>query len=116
MSKNWDLIVFRGRCDEGGSKENRRTGMQCKAYHVDAIGGGPLTKEGHRFITDMKIKSLYKPLSRAQRIGRLVIGCIHLLTAIARFGTIFYVHILLKPAYAASGSRRANCFSAGSRS
>jgi putative copper export protein len=32
-----------------------------------------------------------------------VIGYFHLLTAIAWFGTIFYVHILLKPAYAAKG-------------
>jgi predicted heme/steroid binding protein/uncharacterized membrane protein len=33
----------------------------------------------------------------------LIIGYLHLLTAIAWFGTIFYVHILLKPAYAAKG-------------
>ena len=34
---------------------------------------------------------------------RLIIGYLHLLTAIAWFGTILYVHILLKPACAAKG-------------
>jgi predicted heme/steroid binding protein len=34
---------------------------------------------------------------------RLIIGYLHLLTAIAWFGTIFYVHTFLKPAYAAKG-------------
>jgi predicted heme/steroid binding protein len=36
----------------------------------------------------------------------LIIGYLHLLTAIAWFGTILYVHILLKPAYAAKGLPR----------
>jgi predicted heme/steroid binding protein/uncharacterized membrane protein len=34
---------------------------------------------------------------------RLVIGYLHMLAAIAWFGTIMYVHILLKPAYASKG-------------
>jgi predicted heme/steroid binding protein len=37
---------------------------------------------------------------------RFFIGYVHLLTAIVWFGTIFYVHILLKPAYAARGLPR----------
>lgn len=36
----------------------------------------------------------------------LVIGCLHFLTAIFWFGTILYVHLVLKPAYAASGLPR----------
>lgn len=81
----------------------RQTGMECKECHVAAIGGGPLTKEGERFLADMKVKGLYRPLTKAQKIVRFFIGYIHLLTAIVWFGTIFYVHILLKPAYAARG-------------
>lgn len=81
----------------------RQTGFQCSECHVEAIGGGPLTVRGQEFLSDMKTKGLYRPLTKTQRIVRFIIGYIHLLTAIAWFGTILYVHILLKPAYAARG-------------
>jgi predicted heme/steroid binding protein len=83
-----------------------QTGMECRQCHVDATGGGQLTRIGEQFIADMKEKGLYRPLSKAQKIVRFCIGYIHLLTAIVWFGTIFYVHILLKPAYAARGLPR----------
>jgi len=81
----------------------KQTGRQCGECHIEAMGGGPLTPAGQQFLSDMKLKGLYRPLSTAQRIVRFWIGYIHLLTAIVWFGTIFYVHILLKPAYAAKG-------------
>lgn len=81
----------------------RQTGFACGTCHVDAIGGGQLTREGQQFLEDMRVKGLYRPLKTSQKIIRFVIGYVHLLTAIAWFGTIFYVHILLKPAYAAKG-------------
>jgi predicted heme/steroid binding protein/uncharacterized membrane protein len=84
----------------------RQTGMECRECHMAAIGGGPLTKEGEKFLADMKVKGLYRPLLPAQKVVRFFIGYIHLLTAIVWFGTIFYVHILLKPAYAARGLPR----------
>jgi predicted heme/steroid binding protein/uncharacterized membrane protein len=84
----------------------RQTGFECKKCHVQAIGGGPLTKAGEQFLADMRVKGLYRPLTTAQKIIRFLIGYLHLLTAIAWFGTILYVHILLKPAYAARGLPR----------
>ena len=84
----------------------RQTGMECRQCHVAAIGGGPLTREGEIFLADMKARGLYRPLSHVQRVVRFFIGYLHLLTAIVWFGTIFYVHILLKPAYAARGLPR----------
>ncbi len=87
-----------------------QTGMECRQCHVAAMGGGPLTKEGEKFLAQMKLRGLYRPLSRTQRVVRFVIGYIHLLTAIAWFGTILYVHILLKPAYAARGLPRGELF------
>ncbi len=84
----------------------RQTGMECRECHVAAMGGGPLTKEGEKFLAEMKLRGLYRPLSNIQKIVRFFIGYIHLLTAIVWFGTIFYVHILLKPAYAARGLPR----------
>jgi predicted heme/steroid binding protein/uncharacterized membrane protein len=81
----------------------RQTGFECMQCHVDVIGGGPLTRQGKEFLTDMKSKGLYRPLTMIQRVVRLVIGYLHLMAAIMWFGTIMYVHILLKPAYASKG-------------
>jgi predicted heme/steroid binding protein/uncharacterized membrane protein len=79
-----------------------QTGFECKTCHVDGTGG-KLTKDGENFKEDLIVKGLYRPLSTIQKVVRLIFGYLHLLTAIAWFGTIFYVHILLKPAYAAKG-------------
>ena len=79
-----------------------QTGRDCKICHVEATGGD-LTKAGEDFREDLRIKGKVRPLHPFQRVVRLIIGYLHLLTAIAWFGTILYVHILLKPAYAAKG-------------
>ena len=80
-----------------------QTGFQCQTCHTDPTGGVKLTKAGEDFREGLRIKGLYHPLSPIQKAIRLMIGYLHLLTAIAWFGTILYVHILLKPAYAAKG-------------
>lgn len=79
-----------------------QTGGDCQVCHTEATGG-KLTEAGEHFKENLRLKGLYRPLQPFQRIIRLFIGYLHLLTAIAWFGTILYVHILLKPAYAAKG-------------
>ena len=79
-----------------------RTNFDCLRCHEEPTGG-KLTKIGEEFRDDLKTKGFYRPLRIYQKIVRLIIGYLHLLTAIAWFGTILYVHILLKPAYAAKG-------------
>ena len=81
----------------------RQTGFECRVCHIDVTGGGKLTRAGEQFVQEMKLKGLYRPLKTPQKIIRFIVGYIHLLTAIAWFGTILYVHVLLKPAYAAKG-------------
>jgi len=81
----------------------RQTGFECQKCHIDAIGGGPLNETGRNFLADLKSKGLYRPLTTAQHIIRLIIGYLHLTAAILWFGTIMYVHVLLKPAYASKG-------------
>ncbi len=72
-----------------------QTGRDCKICHVEATGGD-LTKAGEDFREDLRIKGKDRPLHPFQRVVRLIIGYLHLLTAIAWFGTILYVHILLE--------------------
>jgi predicted heme/steroid binding protein/uncharacterized membrane protein len=84
----------------------RQTGRQCSNCHIDAIGGGPLTDEGKKFRDELKIEGLYRPLTEIQKVIRLIVGYLHLMTAIMWFGTILYVHILLKPSYASKGLPR----------
>jgi predicted heme/steroid binding protein/uncharacterized membrane protein len=84
----------------------RQTGEACAECHVDPTGGGQLTLRGKEFRDDLKAKGLYKPLTTAQHVIRLIVGYLHTMTAIIWFGAILYVHILLKPAYAARGLPR----------
>jgi predicted heme/steroid binding protein/uncharacterized membrane protein len=81
----------------------KQTGYECGTCHVDVIGGGKLTAAGEAFLTDLKAKGQYRQLTTTQHFVRLVIGYLHMLAAIVWFGTIMYVHVLLKPAYASKG-------------
>ncbi len=84
----------------------KQTDRPCGACHIDAAGGGPLAQGGEAFKDELRIKGLYKPLTTAQHLIRLIVGYLHTMTAIIWFGAILYVHILLKPAYAARGLPR----------
>jgi predicted heme/steroid binding protein/uncharacterized membrane protein len=81
----------------------RQTGFECTQCHVDVIGGGPLTDSGRKFLDELKSTGRHRPLTTTQHVIRLIIGYLHMLAAIVWFGTIMYVHILLKPAYASKG-------------
>ena len=58
------------------------------------------------FCPELKAKGQYRQLTTTQHAVRLFIGYFHLLAAIVWFGTIIYVHVLLKPAYASKGLPR----------
>jgi len=96
------FFIFLPDASQATPEYAQQTSFECKVCHVDATGG-KLTKAGEDFKEDLRVKGLYRPLRPIQKGVRLIIGYLHLLTAIAWFGTIFYVHILLKPAYAAKG-------------
>jgi predicted heme/steroid binding protein/uncharacterized membrane protein len=81
----------------------RETGYECGMCHIDVIGGGKLTPAGEAFLESRRAKGQVRTLSTTQHIVRLIIGYLHLLAAIVWFGTIMYVHVLLKPAYASKG-------------
>ncbi len=80
-----------------------QTGKNCGFCHIDPAGGGGLTAAGEAFKDNLRIRGQYRELNPVQKVVRFVIGYFHMMTAIIWFGTILYVHIILKPAYAAGG-------------
>jgi predicted heme/steroid binding protein/uncharacterized membrane protein len=80
--------------------------------HRDELGGGPLTPVGEAFVAaggrwpipeDIEVRTR----SPAAKALRLTLGFLHLTTAVMWFGTIFYVHVVLRPKYALGGLPRA---------
>lgn len=80
-----------------------KTGKDCSYCHKNEIGGGELTENGIAYKQTISGKGL-------KRVVRFVIYYIHLLFAIMWFGTILYVHIILKPGYAAKGLPKGELF------
>lgn len=83
-----------------------RTGKECGACHVDPSGGGSLNPEGAAF----RKENLGKAPAAGRPLVKFIAGFLHLSVAVLWFGTILYVHLLLKPAYAARGLPRGELF------
>jgi predicted heme/steroid binding protein/uncharacterized membrane protein len=83
-----------------------QTGQTCAACHLDPGGGGELTAASKTFAETRHARTEQSGTGIVVKGFRLAIGYIHFLTAIFWFGTILYVHLILKPAYAASGLPR----------
>jgi predicted heme/steroid binding protein len=84
----------------------RETGRECSACQMDPVGGGELNRAGKEFATS-RISQAAKPdLTAHAKVFRFMAGYLHLITAFLWFGTILYVHLVLKPAYASSGLPR----------
>jgi len=96
----------------------RQTGKPCSACHLDPAGGGELTAAGKEYAASLGGKGATgapeagsgtqapaqeKSGAVAKKLFHLIVGYLHLLTAILWFGTILYVHLVLKPQYAAGG-------------
>lgn len=85
----------------------RETGRACGECHLDPSGGGDLNSAGTAFLSGRAGTGSARPVSSPFHHGvRFAAGFLHLLTAVMWFGTILYVHLLLKPAYASRGLPR----------
>jgi len=84
----------------------KQTGKACAACHLDPAGGGELTPAGKEFAASRATQAAPAQAAPLAKGLRFVAGYFHLLTAILWFGTILYVHLVLKPAYAAGGLPR----------
>jgi predicted heme/steroid binding protein/uncharacterized membrane protein len=84
----------------------KQTGQACAVCHLDPGGGGELTAAGASFAVTRHAKTASPARGLFVKIFRLAIGYIHFLTAVFWFGTVLYVHLILKPSYAAGGLPR----------
>lgn len=86
------------------------TGRDCGICHIDPSGGGELTAGGEGyalFLGEDKTSSGEDVAeSKASELFRFIIGYLHILFGFFWFGTILYVHLILKPAYASRGLPR----------
>jgi predicted heme/steroid binding protein len=94
----------------GATEEYADTSAQeCETCHLDPDGGGPLTYVGEAYAAhdhQWPPAGAQAPPPVWRRPLRILLGLAHFLAAIAWFGTIFYVHIVLRPHYAKGGLPR----------
>jgi predicted heme/steroid binding protein/uncharacterized membrane protein len=90
-----------------------KTGKSCSFCHLDQSGGGELTEEGKDYLKKLASEGdetqqdvLKAGRKKATDLIRFFVGYLHILIAIFWFGTILYVHLILKPSYAAQGLPR----------
>ncbi|HJV64799.1 MAG TPA: cytochrome b5 domain-containing protein [Geomonas sp.] len=84
----------------------KATGKTCAVCHLDPAGGGELTAYGKSYQATLHASQEQAGPALPAKVARLAVGYLHFLTAILWFGTILYVHLVLKPAYASHGLPR----------
>ena len=86
------------------------TGRSCEVCHRDPAGGGGLTAEGRGYALALGLGQVVDGDDAGKTtLGELVLfvaGYLHILFGFFWFGTILYVHLILKPAYASRGLPR----------
>jgi predicted heme/steroid binding protein/uncharacterized membrane protein len=91
----------------GTEEYAKETGKACAVCHLDPSGGGELTTEGESYRRERTASGHPAPGASGWRhTVRFAAGFLHLFTAVLWFGTILYVHLLLKPSYASHGLPR----------
>ncbi|MBE0575377.1 MAG: CopD family protein [Desulfuromonadales bacterium] len=90
-----------------------KTNKECQHCHLDSAGGGELTAVGEGYLLSLQEASdtgdtrfQTKSAASPTRVFKLIVGFIHIFTGFFWFGTILYVHLILKPAYASQGLPR----------
>jgi hydroxylamine dehydrogenase len=91
----------------------RRTGEPCSTCHVRPEGGGEGTAVGSAYarsgyvwpVPDELVQQA-RPLSNFARILKLIFGYLHIVVTVLWFGTIFYVHAVLRPRQLSTGVPR----------
>jgi predicted heme/steroid binding protein len=89
----------------------RKTGQSCATCHTSPEGGGELSATGRAYARSgyqwpvPQGTELYTP-SRLAKILKLAVGFVHAVVAVIWFGSIFYIHIVVKPQRLTTGVPR----------
>jgi len=86
-----------------------RSEQGCLTCHMHEEGGGSLTTKGLEFAASGYVwppQRGYRVLGPVRKPVRLGVGLLHITAAFLWFGTILYVHIMLRPGYASRGLPR----------
>src|SRR3972149_732872 len=89
-----------------------RTVEGCMSCHLSPEGG-KLSEKGLEYAAsgyEWPPTGGYRVLGPIKKSIRLLIGLLHVVAAFLWFGTILYVHILLRPGYASKGLPRGEMF------
>ena len=104
------LIAPYGNSTEEYAEQTERS---CQYCHLDSTGGGELTRAGKDFLQsltketrDEDVRVLRQGRKGVSHYVRFLAGFLHVFTAFLWFGTILYVHLVLKPGYAVHGLPR----------
>jgi predicted heme/steroid binding protein len=85
-----------------------RSGEGCMACHLEPMGGR-LSDTGLEFAASGYVwppEGGFRVIGPIRKSMRFLIGLVHMLASFIWFGTILYVHLMLKPAYAEKGLPR----------
>jgi predicted heme/steroid binding protein/uncharacterized membrane protein len=85
------------------------TGRDCAVCHLDPAGGGELTAAGEGYALSLGTGTATSTAAKPSAVShwfRFLVGYLHILFGIFWFGTILYVHLILKPGYASRGLPR----------
>lgn len=91
-----------------------RTGQPCGTCHLSAQGGGGLTATGAAYVRAGYVWPIPPGVSAPAaslptwaRALKMIAGYIHLFTAVMWFGTILYIHLMVRPQQLTSGIPKA---------
>ena len=80
-----------------------RSGKTCNVCHIDPLGGGGLTDFGKGYAVSFSSSETKPSQQGTWPLFYLAVRFIHIFMGFLWFGTILYVHLILKPAYASKG-------------
>jgi predicted heme/steroid binding protein len=75
-----------------------QTGQACSACHKNPDGGGALTLRGERYKADGFFWGEVDHSLWGTRLLKTILGFLHLIFGVVWFGSIVYVHLIIKPA------------------